>query len=403
MQIPEKKLFVLGLVIAGTLIASVIAPAVVSGQQQQNSSDLRFEYTKSGGIAGINERITFESAASYSGTNVIRFYKDLSVVEKLPSSTDIEAIKRAISDSRFFEMQGNYPPKQSGVADYFSYSLTITLNNQTHSVSWVDDFASSVPVPEGLGTIAKTIEDAYANASTSVQPLDSGRRRVTETVVKQSTPHDAQGHSSHQATYLLLANRGYLYTGTVTFTSDRPVDVLVYHDVTGKTETNLNGIGIHLVGGRSYAVTSLMKNVTSGSFTFVGSGVLMHTSGSDPFAVVATMDVLRKVSTVQSKLFTVDVGGEKFRVQATDSEAVQQLTDNYNGKNNMHVTGRLLPGDGGFNQPYSWHLDPASVRMAEVSVELCDGLPSTVQSDLQYWLGTVGFYCPWASRVTGIN
>lgn len=101
--------------------------------------------------------------------------------------------------------------------------------------------------------------------------------------------------------------------------------------------------------------------------------------------------------------FTIDVVGERFTLQATDSATIQQLIDNYNGKNNFHVTGILATGDGGFNSPWSWHLDPSSVRMAEVSIELCDGIPSFVEENLAYWLNTVHNYCPWGSKVIAIN
>jgi hypothetical protein len=105
----------------------------------------------------------------------------------------------------------------------------------------------------------------------------------------------------------------------------------------------------------------------------------------------------------QSQSFTIDVSGEQFTLRATDTEAIQQLIDNYYGKNNLHVTGTLVKGDGGFNSPWSWHLDPSSVRMAEVSIELCDGTPSSVEENLDYWLDTVHTYCPWSSKVVSIN
>jgi hypothetical protein len=56
-------------------------------------------------------------------------------------------------------------------------------------------------------------------------------------------------------------------------------------------------------------------------------------------------------------------------------------------------------GDGGFNAPWSWHLDPLSIAVPDASIELCDGRPSMVQSDLDYWVDTVHTYCPWAARV----
>jgi hypothetical protein len=101
--------------------------------------------------------------------------------------------------------------------------------------------------------------------------------------------------------------------------------------------------------------------------------------------------------------FTVDASGEKFVVQATDKQTILQLIDNYLGKNNMFVIGNLSRGDGGFNQLWSWHLVPDSVRMTEAAMELCDGRPSNVEENLDYWVDTVGTYCPWESKVVAIN
>jgi hypothetical protein len=41
--------------------------------------------------------------------------------------------------------------------------------------------------------------------------------------------------------------------------------------------------------------------------------------------------------------------------------------------------------------------------MADISVEVCDGKPSMVEGDLDYWLNTIGSYCPWSSKVVAIN
>ena len=402
----ERMLLIGSLAAAGILLAGIIAPMATLAQQQA-PSEFKFEYVKSGGIAGINERITFESLTSDSKTNVIKFFKGTSgAVEKQLSDASVQTIKQAIADAKFFELH-DYPPKSTGAADYFSYSLTVTLDNQTHSVSWVDDFASSTPVPAGLGNIASKIEQAYTNASSADVPVDIGKRRITETVVQQSSSHNAEGHASHQAVYMVSAAKDYVYSGTVTFTSTKPVDILVYHDVTGFASEQLTGLTIHVVDNKSYAVTTLLKNVTSGTVNFAGAKLVAHTASSDPFTVVATIDVLRKSLTAsppaETKSFTVDAAGEKFVVHATDIQTIRQLVDNYNGGNGMHITGKLVQGDGGFNQPWSWHLEPASVRMADISIEVCDGKPSMVEGNLDYWLNTVGSYCPWSSKVVAIN
>lgn len=64
------------------------------------------------------------------------------------------------------------------------------------------------------------------------------------------------------------------------------------------------------------------------------------------------------------------------------------------------VTGSVVRGDGGFNGGYSWHLDPATVAFPDLATEVCDGRPrSDVEADLDYWVDTVGMYCPWGAEV----
>jgi hypothetical protein len=55
------------------------------------------------------------------------------------------------------------------------------------------------------------------------------------------------------------------------------------------------------------------------------------------------------------------------------------------------IIGQAEDGDGGFNQPWTWHLDPTSIHFAEVTIELCDGCPSLVKAGAQY--------CPWSTEV----
>jgi hypothetical protein len=47
------------------------------------------------------------------------------------------------------------------------------------------------------------------------------------------------------------------------------------------------------------------------------------------------------------------------------------------------------------NTGHRWHV--RNVRLAEVTIELCDGLPSNVDDHLGYWVGTVKRYCPWGA------
>jgi hypothetical protein len=41
--------------------------------------------------------------------------------------------------------------------------------------------------------------------------------------------------------------------------------------------------------------------------------------------------------------------------------------------------------------------------MAEMTIELCDGTPSLVEADLDYWLDTVQRFCPWGAKLIQIQ
>ncbi len=93
--------------------------------------------------------------------------------------------------------------------------------------------------------------------------------------------------------------------------------------------------------------------------------------------------------------FRVDVLGESFVMRVRDPETIRLARENLQGRNNRFPSGPVRRGDGGFNAPWSWHLDPDEVRLTEAAIEVCDGLPSYVESHL----ADFPTYCPWAARI----
>ena len=82
----------------------------------------------------------------------------------------------------------------------------------------------------------------------------------------------------------------------------------------------------------------------------------------------------------------------------------QQLSLPFSQRNKM-INGDIAAGNAGVNQngshQFRWHFIPGRWRLAEVSVEVCDGRPMTdVDADTSYWLHTLGFFCPWTSLVS---
>jgi hypothetical protein len=92
-------------------------------------------------------------------------------------------------------------------------------------------------------------------------------------------------------------------------------------------------------------------------------------------------------------------GSQTFRIRLTNADLVQQAGRLAGQPGQPIVNGRLARGSGGFNDPWSWHLLPETVRFADVTIELCDGCPQMVEDDLDYWLETVQQFCPWSSEI----
>ena len=83
--------------------------------------------------------------------------------------------------------------------------------------------------------------------------------------------------------------------------------------------------------------------------------------------------------------------GEIFHVRISDSSVVAQATDRIGKGTGLIIVGHADAGDGGFNQPWRWHLNPASIGFAQITVEVCDGCPSFVSAGQDY--------CPWSTEV----
>lgn len=106
-------------------------------------------------------------------------------------------------------------------------------------------------------------------------------------------------------------------------------------------------------------------------------------------------------NTTEFPVYIVEVSGESFRVQITDSALAEEADSLLLNGIPKIVHGFIKAGDGGFNAPYAWHLDPERITFPDLTIELCDGRPGPIEDDLDYWINTVGIYCPWGAQITG--
>lgn len=105
-------------------------------------------------------------------------------------------------------------------------------------------------------------------------------------------------------------------------------------------------------------------------------------------------------------LATFDVLGERFHVWVTNPQTIQQILDLQQEESMANIpNGRIRrgPGQGAHHAPWNWHLDPEEIEMAEVTMELCDGTPSFVEEELDYFVETVQRFCPWHAKLVDVR
>jgi hypothetical protein len=93
--------------------------------------------------------------------------------------------------------------------------------------------------------------------------------------------------------------------------------------------------------------------------------------------------------------FLARVEAESFVVRVTDPGVIAQYREAVAGRRAGFPMGPLRRGDGGFNAPWTWHLDPDNTRLVEAAIEICDGTPSYVETHQDDF----PTYCPWGARI----
>ena len=114
-----------------------------------------------------------------------------------------------------------------------------------------------------------------------------------ETQMKQSVPHSALGHESHQVVQFLEPKNNTLYKGIITFSSTIPVDIIAYHDISNISDKiNKTTIKPWIIDGKTFAPTTILKNVTSGTVDFIGSGITTHIPYNQTYDVVYSIHAM---------------------------------------------------------------------------------------------------------------
>jgi len=92
-------------------------------------------------------------------------------------------------------------------------------------------------------------------------------------------------------------------------------------------------------------------------------------------------------------------GSQFFRIHLVEAADITAAFDNMSEQSDAHPNGLIVRTGPEYNVGYSWHIDPADVNFVDLSTEVCDGLPSDVESGEL----TSDRYCPWNARVVAMT
>lgn len=92
--------------------------------------------------------------------------------------------------------------------------------------------------------------------------------------------------------------------------------------------------------------------------------------------------------------FRESISSDFVRLEVTNTTGLDQAEGLLQSGEARWAVGTLRRGDGGFNASWPWHLDPATISFAEVTIEACQTRATAIAEDLDYWI-EFGQVCLW--------
>lgn len=148
-------------------------------------------------------------------------------------------------------------------------------------------------------------ETTTSTATTNLSDQEDEEITLQNTSMSIPAPVRHPGQPSHEVVFALpLRDDGKVYSGTVTFTASKPIEVEVLHTYSPQQKIDSShGEPYHAVlpGNNSIAITQLrdlvdvpLENngtgISSGSIGFAGNALVFHKTTGEPFAVTYTID-----------------------------------------------------------------------------------------------------------------
>ena len=98
-------------------------------------------------------------------------------------------------------------------------------------------------------------------------------------------------------------------------------------------------------------------------------------------------------------IVTFEVVDERYKVMLTEPADIDTARRLLAGEDVPSIPNGRVVRETGVNEGYSWSIDPKDIEFADVTIEVCDGLPS----DVEMGIVTGDRYCPWSAIVLGVE
>lgn len=92
-------------------------------------------------------------------------------------------------------------------------------------------------------------------------------------------------------------------------------------------------------------------------------------------------------------------GDERYRVLLTEPDDIAVARRLLAGEDAPGIPNGRVIRETGVNTGWSWSIDPADIEFADMTIEVCDGIPSDVEAGNV----TSDRYCPWSAQVVAIE
>ena len=96
---------------------------------------------------------------------------------------------------------------------------------------------------------------------------------------------------------------------------------------------------------------------------------------------------------------TFEVIDERFKALLTEPADIEVARRLLAGEDVPSIPNGRIVRETGVNEGYSWSLDSNDIEFTDVTIEVCDGLPS----DVELGVVTGDRYCPWSAAVIGVD